>query len=238
MQAQLDAEYGSLGIQLLAINPFYAVSSVGLMADGADLPLLQDVDNDGDGVHDVWTTLFSAQYRDVVIVDRDGQQVDQYNLTLHSLQDPDNFDELRERLIAYATPAASEWYNADNPVDVNNDGLVLTIDVLFVINSLNQDGARQLEPRTSGDIYYYDVSNDGYLSPIDALLVINYLTTEGNNNAEGEPESTNRLAATVADDTRCPNDAVPGLEDSDPLDACHSTRAGVIDRAFETIYSE
>jgi hypothetical protein len=115
---------------------------------------------------------------------------------------------------------------------------VSTIDVLFIINSLNQDGARQLEPRTSGDIYYYDVSNDGYISPIDALLVINDLTTQGNNRAEGEPEATNRLPATVADDTKCLGDALPLLEESGPLDACLLNRTGAIDRAFETIYSD
>jgi hypothetical protein len=108
MQGELDAEYGDLGIQLLAINPFYAASSVELMADGRDLPLLQDLDNDGDGTPDVWTTLFSAQYRDVIIVDRDGQQIDKYNLTINSLQNPDKFAELRELLITYATPEGGE----------------------------------------------------------------------------------------------------------------------------------
>lgn len=68
-------------------------SGVADMADGRDLPLLQDTD-----AVDA-TTEWAAIWRDVIIVDADNQRVTVYNLTEHNLAEPANYAELRDLLL-------------------------------------------------------------------------------------------------------------------------------------------
>ncbi|MCB0186353.1 MAG: hypothetical protein KDE31_18925, partial [Caldilineaceae bacterium] len=91
--------------------------------------------------------------------------------------------------------------NLSNPFDVNADGYVSPIDVLSVINSLNNGGARPLfggtaggEGEASSARLYIDTNGDGFLSPIDVLSVINYL----NSRLGGEGESQTAAAITQA----------------------------------------
>ncbi len=72
---------------------------------------------------------------------------------------------------------AASWTNPQEPLDVNDDSFVTPIDALQVINTLNSDGARQLNtPSTvSSPPPYLDTSGDGYVTAMDALLVINCL---------------------------------------------------------------
>lgn len=67
---------------------------VGEMAEGRDLPLLQDT-----AAADAWTS-WAVTYRDVVILDADNLKVDVYNLTAHNLGDPARYAELKARLVA------------------------------------------------------------------------------------------------------------------------------------------
>ena len=67
------------------------------MADRGDLPLLQDA---GDPL--VWDT-WDPTYRDVIILDGDNVEVARYNLTIHDLEDDDNYAALRDLLIATAS---------------------------------------------------------------------------------------------------------------------------------------
>ncbi len=83
------------------------------------------------------------------------------------------------------------YTNPVNALDVNNDGRVSPIDVLWVLNATTRQGAGPLAipgasqataegERASGtavmpSIGFVDVNADGALSPQDALLVINYL---------------------------------------------------------------
>lgn len=64
------------------------------MTDGRTLPWLQDVAG-----QDVWTS-WSVEYRDVVIVDAQGNRRDVFNLTTHDLSAQTNRDALKERLRA------------------------------------------------------------------------------------------------------------------------------------------
>jgi ribosomal protein L35AE/L33A len=80
--------------------------------------------------------------------------------------------------------AMSAWHNPGNPADVNDDGHVVPLDALLVINDLNVYGARAVpaaEPvalRALADDApdaFLDVNNDLMVTPLDALLIINAL---------------------------------------------------------------
>ncbi len=66
-------------------------------------------------------------------------------------------------------------HNAIEPEDVNNDGIVSSLDALMVINAMNQES-----PADNG--MFTDVNNDGRRSAVDALFVINRLNRSRNRN--------------------------------------------------------
>jgi Subtilase family/Bacterial Ig-like domain/Dockerin type I domain len=73
---------------------------------------------------------------------------------------------------------AADWQNPLFNLDVNDDAFVSPIDALFVVNSLNSLGARELtEPfdNDSPTAAYLDVNGDGFVAPSDALALINDL---------------------------------------------------------------
>jgi len=67
-------------------------------------------------------------------------------------------------------------HNDINRFDVNRDGLVTPIDVLFTINLLNRSRAflstSQIDAQVDG---YFDVNNDLLVTPLDILQVINFM---------------------------------------------------------------
>ncbi|MCA9145124.1 MAG: hypothetical protein H6821_07925 [Planctomycetaceae bacterium] len=80
----------------------------------------------------------------------------------------------------------SDWYNADNPMDTNEDGAITPLDALIVVNTLDRIGSVQLSRELfdhaslAFDVdvhadYRVDGNNDGFLSPLDFLLRINFL---------------------------------------------------------------
>lgn len=85
--------YPDLNIELVGVNMAGFESGVSAMAEGRDLPLLQDTDSVDA------TTEWAAVYRDVVIVDADNRRVTAYNLTEHNLAEPANYAELRALLL-------------------------------------------------------------------------------------------------------------------------------------------
>ncbi|MEZ6120177.1 MAG: tandem-95 repeat protein [Pirellulaceae bacterium] len=90
--------------------------------------------------------------------------------------------------IVTVTVSRPPWQNPNDALDVNNDGFISPIDALLVINELNANGSRALDPPPIASPPFspppfVDVSGDDYLSPIDALLVINHLNADA---AEGE----------------------------------------------------
>ena len=68
-------------------------SAVGLMAEGGDLPLLQDtVEVDATGQ-------WQAVWRDVIVLDANNEVVTVFNLTQNNLADADNYATLRTILV-------------------------------------------------------------------------------------------------------------------------------------------
>lgn len=68
------------------------------------------------------------------------------------------------------------FQNSSNAFDVNNDGRVEPYDLLLLINALNRNGVRQLDPAVDPlDDRYIDVSGDYEFTPYDASLLNNEL---------------------------------------------------------------
>jgi hypothetical protein len=79
------------------------------------------------------------------------------------------------------------WQNPVNRLDVNNNGDVVPLDALLVINELNDPEysdpeTGRLPPAPDPVPRFVDVDGDGFVAPRDALLIINFL----NENPEGE----------------------------------------------------
>src|SRR2546421_462790 len=78
----------------------------------------------------------------------------------------DNFDP------PVAATSSVPQTNLVNPLDVNRDGSVSSIDALLVINQLNA-GSQQSHAAAVSATPFLDVNGDKNVSSIDALLVIN-----------------------------------------------------------------
>jgi hypothetical protein len=112
-----------LDIQLLGVNAFGHESGVEEATQGRDIPMLQDVDDDGNSLGDTWD-LWDVEWRDVVILDAENQPVAVYNLTDNDLADPNNFDALKNLLVATADVEANEsTISGYVYFDTNNDGI-------------------------------------------------------------------------------------------------------------------
>jgi hypothetical protein len=83
------------------------------------------------------------------------------------------------------TPAvsnASNWFwanlfgttNPTNPLDVNNDQRVDSLDVLMLINEINRrgDGPAPAIPEVAG---YMDANENGFMDALDVLIIINHI---------------------------------------------------------------
>ncbi len=146
-------------------------------SSGRGIPWLQDVDADANGNSDVWYDLWNVVYRDVQIVDRNGEFGESFNLTVNRLDDAGNCGRLKQMLIdAAVTPPESDWQSPIEPLDINADGLISPIDALLVINELGRFPNGVLTSAEAGQSPYLDPSGDGLLAPLDALAVINQLT--------------------------------------------------------------
>lgn len=84
-------------VQILGINDIGLESGNDSMAAMADLPWLQATDE-----VDVWT-MWSAGYRDVLILDENNVEIDRFNLTSGDLSEPSNYATLRDIFVTAAT---------------------------------------------------------------------------------------------------------------------------------------
>jgi len=102
MQKDLDASYPQLGIHILGVNASGLESGNALITSGRDIPWLQDVDVDHNGLSDTWVD-WSVTYRDVVILNGDNVRVGVFNLTTHDLRVAQNYDTLRQMFVDAAS---------------------------------------------------------------------------------------------------------------------------------------
>ncbi len=98
MQTDLDLSFPELSIQILGVNRAGLEAGNALMTAGRDIPWLQDVDDNEDGLSDTWDS-WDVAYRDVVILDGQNIKVGTFNLTTYDLGVPENYDTLRQMLV-------------------------------------------------------------------------------------------------------------------------------------------
>lgn len=191
MQKDLEAAHPVLRIQLLGVNAKGQEAGNDATTQGRELPWLQDVDANQDGLADAGP-LWSANYRSVYVLDGSNVQVAAFDVETNDLAEAENYAALRALLVDAAMTSQRPWRNADNPLDVNGNGGVEPLDALNIINKLNSEGPHTLPPPEAGDLplRYYDCNGDGDVGPIDALNVINHLNGQGGaTGAEGEGQA-------------------------------------------------
>ena len=175
MQDEFIRNYPSLDISIVGINEV-GFSPTGFITDGRDLPWLVDVDANRNGQSDVWYDSWHITFRDVVILDSANDEVATYNLTVHSLSDPENYEALQTLFLnAAATDPDSAWQSPLEPLDINADGTIAPLDALLVINELGVHPGGVLPSGMADQAPFVDPSGDGLVSPLDALSVINHL---------------------------------------------------------------
>ena len=206
LQQDLNAAYPLLEIQILGVNQRGIELSNGAITAERDIPWLQDVDEDGNGVSDVWGDLWEVTYRDVVILGGDNSKLDTYNVTSNDLAESTNYDTLREMLIDAAMDTQKPWMNESNPLDVNDDGAVQPLDVLLIVNKLNQDGSGELPAPTGTELpaTLYDSSGDNLVSPLDVLQIVNFINSESDQNGEGEMHESDVIDSLAFESSTAP----------------------------------
>lgn len=98
MQKELVAD--SVDVHILGVNGAGHESDNAVMCAGRDLPWLQDQAD----AQDVWSS-WAVVYRDVVILDRENQRIEAYNLSSHDLGQTASYEELKAKLLAAAQAA-------------------------------------------------------------------------------------------------------------------------------------
>lgn len=96
MQDQLEAEHPELAIALLGVNEVGHEAGNNLVTTGRDIPWLQDT------VEADWWGIWDPTYRDVIILDENGELAAIYNLTQNPITEDANYLELYELLISLA----------------------------------------------------------------------------------------------------------------------------------------
>jgi hypothetical protein len=67
------------------------------------------------------------------------------------------------------------WTNPTDPFDVDGSGNVNPLDVLMMIDEINRNGSRILDPLDDANLLFVDPNRDGALDPLDVLLLIDEL---------------------------------------------------------------
>jgi hypothetical protein len=102
------------------------------------------------------------------------------------------------------TVVGAAWQNPRNPLDVDDKGTVIPLDVLLLINDINANKVRRLPvppPVPGGPPPYLDVNGDGFITPLDVVIVINYLNSRQRTGGEGDPlNDWNEILDSLAND--------------------------------------
>ena len=97
MQQELDALSLAVPVKIIGVNEAGYEAGNPSITFGRDIPWLQDLVS-----VDAWG-LWDVEYRDVIIVDPNNEYVDTFNLTVHNLASPTDYDDLKQRLIDAST---------------------------------------------------------------------------------------------------------------------------------------
>ena len=171
MQTELRETYPQLRISLLGINEEGHEFGSSVLAEEGDIPWLQDVDADNNDVSDVWYDLWQITFRDVLILDADNSPLTSMNLSQSNLGEPESYASLRDLLLDAAMQHQKPYQNPADPLDIDDNGSVIPLDVLIIVNELNLAGSYTFPPLqgTSPPTRFYDSNGDGDVTPLDAL---------------------------------------------------------------------
>lgn len=95
MQGEIEALAPPTPVRILGVNEAN-VGTGDFFVAGKTLPWLQDTP-----AVNAWG-LWGVTFRDVVVLDAENKQVAVYNVTVHPLSDPVNYEELKAILLAAA----------------------------------------------------------------------------------------------------------------------------------------
>jgi hypothetical protein len=113
--------------------------------------------------------------------------------------------------VLHVTDSDSRWQNANNPFDVDNNGVVAPNDALTIINYLNAFGPGPVPAGNPPP--YYDVNSDNFISASDALMVINVINAHGSGEGEGAlapaAQAPGATTLSTAIDTSAPSSTLP-----------------------------
>ena len=173
-----------------------APTIVTFRSDYSELPLNRYFQHDGGAT--------AASWRYLMYNKADGARVYSDRIEFVARDDgrADHGPTDNTRLVGNAVLAHVEfpWRNIVRE-DIDNDGVVVPLDVLAVINRINEGGSRLLGKIPSdGDSLpiFMDPSGGNSLEPIDALIVINFLNQRALQSGEGEASATLATAALLA----------------------------------------
>ena len=96
MQDEISSEYPELPIKILSINQIGAENGVESFNESHALPMVNDNAND-----EIWVQ-WESQWRDFYILNKQNELLEVYNLTQNNLNDPLNYQELKQKLIEAA----------------------------------------------------------------------------------------------------------------------------------------
>ncbi len=93
----------------------------------------------------------------------------------------------------------SPWRNESFPEDIDGDGGISPMDVLFLVNEINRNGSRPLTEADLLEDMFLDPDGDRYLGPLDVLQVVNYINTHGVVGGPGGEGGSETLIESTAD---------------------------------------
>ena len=93
LQNDLKQEHPELEINILSINQIGAENGTTSFTEAHALPMVNDSETDN-----IWVA-WESQWRDFYILNRNNELIEVYNLTQHNLNDENNYNELKQKLI-------------------------------------------------------------------------------------------------------------------------------------------
>jgi hypothetical protein len=180
-----------LDFPILAINEEGLESGSSQISPDENLPWLQDVDQDANGISDVWYDSWDITFRDVIILDETNSVAEIYNVTPNDLGNPTNYNTLRLMLLETATSdgdfdnddqlnatdidllyAAIGTASATDEMDLNGDSTVDSQDVTELVE--NRIGTR-----------FGDIDLDGSVNLTDFNVMAATFDSQGQNAGNG-----------------------------------------------------
>ncbi|MFM9116576.1 MAG: Ig-like domain-containing protein, partial [Planctomycetota bacterium] len=181
-------QVGDFNSQPVAVNDFYSLGQNSI-ANSLNV-LVNDFDPDGT---DLLTIVNNGQILTasggIVVVAPDGASL------IYTAPQPflgiDTFtyqitDNRGGQSSATVTISILGWQNPANPLDVNQDAEVTSLDAVILLNEINRlinppltQPSGQMPPPVLSPIYFYDVNSDGFLTAVDVLQIVNFLNRPG-----------------------------------------------------------